>query len=429
MTLSQDFTDFGEGQDKRAQRKELRRGEAIDRRFARIGKSIQTFWGPVVLIDFALGFSLIVVGYTFAGGMPGGVLTAAAMVAVGLLRRPTVRVRWGGILFVVMFLLLVYLAVESRYNHMAWQQRDLKFFLILSAAAVLGSGRINTRSFLIGGLAGAVVNAPAFYLHLTPNDYPPYLTGYYLDKNVAGMYYALWGILGLLVLPKKWQKWWILFAGILLFLTGSRTSLAAYGLGLAWYAVRARFGLTFRIILAIIGFQLLRFFENNLANASVFGNRTGDDWFRQQIDAAMAAKVAITPWYGMGLNSGWVQLSANRTIWFHDSYQQAFVEGGYPFLWVILAAFILVGMGIFDRRIVLPQPLVPLEGAVVVILVCAWKLGEVFMTLGAFIVLGLCMAYRLGIPLDLPRKNPFELSPDERAREARLHLEEERANA
>lgn len=111
----------------------------------------------------------------------------------------------------------------------------------------------------------------------------------------------------------------------------------------------------------------------------------------------MTAKTHVTPWYGLGLNQGFVQLGPDRTAFFHNSYQQAFVEGGWPFLLVVIVAFVVIGLGVFDRRVKIPPVLLRLEGGVVVLLVCAWKLGEVFMTLGAFLLLGLCIAHRLGV--------------------------------
>ena len=114
----------------------------------------------------------------------------------------------------------------------------------------------------------------------------------------------------------------------------------------------------------------------------------------------MAAKVAVTPWYGLGLTQGVVTLGGVRDAFFHDSYQQAFVEGGYPFLWGTLILFVVVGLGLFSSRVRVPPPLLISEAGIIVILVCAWKLGEVFMTLGAFLTLALCIAYRLGRDID-----------------------------
>ena len=372
----------------------------IERRLDRVGKSIASWWGPIVVLDFVIGLSLTFVGYNVTGSVPGGVITAALIVFVGMWRPALVRVRWGGLLLLVMFALLIFLAAESRYNAMRWVQRDTKFLLILLACAVIASGRINIRSLIIGAMVGSLINIPMFYAGLTDNMYPPYLTGFYLDKNVAGMYYALWGCLGLTVLPRRWRKWWVLLTFAILFLTGSRTSLAAYFMALAWMFMRPRTGIVFRIAVAGIGFWMLNWFIESLSHSKLFGDRAGDDWFRQQIETAMTAKVGVTPWYGLGLNQGFVLLGGVRSAYFHNSYQQTFVEGGWPFLLTVIIAFVIIGLGIFDRRVQIPPVLLRLEGSVIVLLICAWKLGEVFMTLGAFLILGMCLAHRFGVKHD-----------------------------
>lgn len=411
-----------------AARQELKEEQQtpIERRLNRVGKSIASWWGPIVVLDFLIGGSLTFVGYNVTGSIPGGVLTAAFIVFVGMWRPSLVRVRWGGILLFVFIALLVFLALESRYNGMRWVQRDTKFLLILLACAVIASGRINIRSLIIGGMVGALVNVPMFYAGLTDNMYPPYLTGFYLDKNVAGMYYALWGCLGLSILPQRWRKWWVVLTFFLLFLTGSRTSMAAYLMGLGWMFMRPRTGIVFRFVVGGIGFWLLNYLMENVSQAKAFGDRKGDDWFRQQIETAMSAKVDVTPWYGLGLNQGFVTLGGQRDAFFHNSYQQAFVEGGWPFLLTIIIAFVVIGLGIFDRRVQIPPVLLRLEGAVVVLLVCAWKLGEVFMTLGAFLLLGLCMAHRLGTR---PSSSRTASAVVQRARFREAEAEEEREAA
>ncbi|BDZ59059.1 hypothetical protein GCM10025872_27160 [Barrientosiimonas endolithica] len=103
-----------------------------------------------------------------------------------------------------------------------------------------------------------------------------------------------------------------------------------------------------------------------------------------------------TPPTGLGLNEGYVVLEGGREAFMHDSYAQAFVEGGYPFLYATILAFGVLALGIFSRRVTVPRPLLIAEAATVVILVCGWKLGEVFMTTGAFIVLGLAIGARFG---------------------------------
>lgn len=373
---------------------------AVTGRLEAVGHSIVTFLGPIVILDFLMGFSVILVAEQFIGNMPTGLLTSLVMVFVGMCRRARLKVAGGGLMVIAFMALCVFLAVESHQNGMPWTQRIVKFAILFCAACMLASGRINIRSLIVGGMVGLLINMVMFYLGLTTNFYPPFLTGFFGDKNVAGMYYALFGILGLLAVPKMMEIPWIGISGVLVFLTGSRTAMGAFVLALAWILLRNRIGIVFRIFLAALGWFLFQFAVSDLASNSAFGDRSGDDWYRHQVEMAMNAKVAVTPWYGLGLNQGFVVLGGVRNEWFHNSYQQAFVEGGYIFLIATIVAFVILGLGLLDRKTVISASLLRAEAAIIIILICATKLGEVFMTFGGFTALGIALAYRCGRPVD-----------------------------
>lgn len=357
-------------------------------------------WGQLIVLDLLLGLSLIFLSYPVRPSLPGGIVTAAAMIAVGVCRRPTRRVAWGGTMLLGVAATFVYLAVVSAHEHVPWTQRMAKFVLLALAAAVVAVGRVDLRSLIVGGCLGAAVNVPCFYLGLTSNNYPPHLSGFYGDKNVAGMYYALWGMLGLAVLRRpRAQLAWVAFSLVALFLTGSRTAISAALLALIWVALRNRVNLPVRVALSAGGVLLLRYVEARFSRVSVYSDRGGTDWYRHQIDLATQAKVNLTPWTGEGLNQGFVVLGGIRRAWFHDSYAQAFVEGGYVFLGATLIAFGLLGLGLLSRRRQASRPLLMAEAGCVVVMVCAWKLGETFMTIGAFMALAIAVSYRFGEPL------------------------------
>lgn len=373
---------------------------ALERRLLAVGHSIRTFAGPIVLLDFFLGFLFMWAGYPITASLPGGVFASIVVIAVGVFRPSTLKVRGGSMLFLLGLGLLSFLVAVSVLNGQPWTQRIGKFSFLLVLCAILATGRINLRSLVIGGCVGALVNVPLFYAGIAPNNYPPYLTGFYGDKNVAGLYYAVWGVLGLMAFRGRvLSAIWVLASFGLLFATGSRTSLAAYIGALAWLAFRNRVGVSYRLVYAALGLSALVWAVNNLAESEVFGDRTGTDWYREQIELAMQAKVAITPWYGLGLNEGQVVIGT-RPQWFHDSYSQAFVEGGYVNLWVVVGAFVLLGVGLLDRRLHITRELLVAEGATIAMMVCAWKLGEVLMTPAALLILGIAIAYRLGSPIE-----------------------------
>lgn len=377
-------------------------GGAVNERLARVGRSVATFVGPVVMLDFLLGLAFMFAGYPVAPALPGFMVAAAAVVGVAMFRRTTLRVTGGGLMVLVAVSTLGYLIAVSMHNGQPWTQRILKFVLFLLLSVILATGRLNIRSFVIGLCAGAFINVPLYYAGIAPDNYPPYLSGFYGDKNVAGMYYAVWGALGIAVFRGKTLWVWIAASGMFCFFTGSRTAMAAFIGAVAWIAMRNRVGVSYRVMLGALGMSALLWAVDNIAEVQAFGDRTGTDWYRHQIERAMQAKLDVTPWYGLGLNQGQAVIG-HRPQWFHDSYSQAFVEGGYLNLWVVVGAFVLLGVGLFDRRLHISRELLAAEGAMIALLICAWKLGEALMTVPAFVALGVAIAYRLGTPVEQPR--------------------------
>lgn len=366
--------------------------------------SITEYWSQIRLIDFLLGLGLLFNSFALIGAFPFGVVLSALIIAVATWKRPQTKVPSGGLLLLAGLSVFAYLALVSVAQGTDWMQRITRFVLILGVAAAVASRRIDHRSFIVGACFGLMVNVPAYYAGLTPDNYPPYLTGWFGDKNVSGFHYALIGVLGLLVMSKRWALGWIAAISLCLFLTGSRTAMSAWALALAWIFLRNKVSPVMRLVLTGAAIWLWLYVEETFARAGVFSDRAGTDWFRERIDEATVVKMDRTPWSGLGLNEGFVVLEDELRMFMHSSYDQAFVEGGYVFLVATVLAFGLLGLGLLDQaRVVSPQLLI-VEAAVVVTMVCAAKLGEVFMTTGAFIVLGLAVSYRLGQPLDDPEK-------------------------
>lgn len=373
--------------------------QTVDQRLERLRTDTVAFWDEIQALDFLCGALVVFSGFSVAGfPAPIGIVAAAIISGWAICVRPRQRVRWGGLMLLAGMALFAFLVRVSMTHDMPWTQRITKFVLLLTVAAVLAQRRIDIRSFLLGTMVMSVINAALFYVHLTPNRYPPYLTGFYDDKNVAGMYYALFGLLGLMVLRRWWALAWVLLSCVLVLLTGSRTSISAILLGLAWYALRNRVIPPVRWALVAFGVWLLTLVESQFARIGMFSDRTGTDWFRHQIDVATDAKISSTPWTGLGLNQGFAVLGGDRRVWFHNSYDQAFVEGGWIFVALTLLAFVVLGLGLLSLRRTVPRELLIAEAGIVVILVCGWKLGEVFMTLAGFIALGLAIGARFGYP-------------------------------
>ena len=126
--------------------------------------------------------------------------------------------------------------------------------------------------------------------------------------------------------------------------------------------------------------------EENLADLGIFGDRTGTDWFRAEIQQASAEKVADTSFFGQGLSTAFVDLD-HVSMFFHNSYLGLLVEGGWPFLVVVVGAYLWLCLRPFARTHRSPSR-VAVEAAALIILVASLQLGEVFITIFGAIVLG-----------------------------------------
>lgn len=97
-------------------------------------------------------------------------------------------------------------------------------------------------------------------------------------------------------------------------------------------------------------------------------------------------KLTETPWYGLGLGQAHVHLE-DTTWFFHNSFWGLFVEGGWPFLIIVVAAYVVLGMRPFRHAARTPSR-TAIEAATLIFLVCASQLGEVFITVNGALVLG-----------------------------------------
>ncbi|MHA6523081.1 zinc ABC transporter permease [Tessaracoccus sp. G1721] len=350
--------------------------------------------GPALMVGLSMPFWR----HTLVTGFPIEIAVFALAVAAGTFVRPTVRtpaLPWVALAY---FSMLGSVIAVSVLMEQPWLQRSVRLSLLFFFAAVVAQGRINWKSVVAGGtLSLVLVNAPAFYLGLTPNNYPPFLTGWLGDKNVSGLYYAVMSLFGLSLYQERWPRA-VHFSAMfgLLWLTGSRTGLAGAVIGLAWYLVRNRFGLVARVALLGVSIWVLQWFEERYSRIGAFADREGTDLLRASIHAAEQVKLAGTAWYGRGFNTAVVDLASFHRMFFHDSYAALQVEGGLPMLVVVLGLFVGVGLGLGSRRRIVSPELRSVEAAIVTLMVCAWQLGEVFLTSLGFFLLGVAMFERFG---------------------------------
>lgn len=357
-------------------------------------------WRDVRLYEVVLGASIAFWRYPVVAGIPGEIIMMIIVIGFGMFTRPRGRASVAPVIVAVVYAAMIFAVVLVSVGAGAdWQQRALRMVLLGAFGLTIAVGRLDWRSFIVGAIIGLLVNAAGFYLHLTPNEYPPFLTGWLADKNVAGLYYALIGLLTLGLFQRTWTRVLVLaMFGALLWCTGSRTSLAGYCVALAWWAIRNRAPLLVRLGAFLAGIQLLIWFEAEFSQTGPFADREGTDLFRSIIHAAERAKVALTPWTGQGLNAAWVDIPKHPHMWFHDSYAALYVEGGFMMLIIMLTLVVIVGLGLLSGHRIVSPGLRAAEGALIVVLVTAWQLGEVFFTSAAFLALGVAWYERFCAP-------------------------------
>lgn len=353
---------------------------------------------PTRLVDALLGVLVLVavVPTGFPAGLSVGLLVLALLVVVGT-TRPSVRhlagephrLGWFVPLLLTAFGFAVAVSVVTPDNSInGWPRRALRLALVIGALLVIVSGRIHYPSLVRGMAVGLGANALLFELGLAPAPYGDYLSGFLLDKNVAGLAYTVVGLL-LAGLARR-TSWQLVILGAtswLVWSTGSRTSLAALACGITWLFVRPRLvGRLGRLGLAAALATAVQVVETNYARIGVFASRDGTDALRERIDAASTRTLENTPWTGSGLGSAHVSLG-DRTFLFHNSYWSAFVEGGWVLAVAYVAATLLVGVGLL-RRGRAPRTWAAAEAANVAVLVCALRLGEVFGTTVGMVALG-----------------------------------------
>ncbi|GAA3783784.1 O-antigen ligase family protein [Micrococcus endophyticus] len=371
---------------------------------------------PLRIPELILGALLAMEAFGVRLGPLGVPLSEAAMLLLLFLalcrrsRRDTSALGLSAVLAGAVMVFLAVVSVNQGIPDMEWLRRWVRIAALVGLVGCIAGGRLDLRSVLTGLLAAMAANVPLFYAGVVPAPYGSFLTGFLADKNVAGLYYAAMPVLALAVVrSRRWKLAILLAAAVCLFLTGSRTSMAGFGVALVWLAVTPRLAAGLRVVLLVVLGWAVGFAEENLSRLAVFGDRTGTDWLRGTIQAATEAKAATTPWHGRGLTEAYVTIGQD-TWHYHDSYAGLFTEGGVVLLLAVLGAYAFFGLRVFSTRLRTPSR-VAVEAAAAVVFVTATQLGEVFITIPGMLIVA------AGVSLWLRERDaPLESEVRERRR-------------
>lgn len=376
----------------------------------RTARSVGAIRIPEAVLFFALTAAGGLPGYTSIGPIPTAHLVLAAICAYAMMKRPVQRLDGLAMLIPLFIAALFYIGVVSLFAVPTafaadWETRLLRIAAVTVMVFFLASGRIEARSAIIGTFTALVVNVPLFYAGLVQDAYGGVLTGLVGDKNVAGLTYSVLGLLMLWVTTRTSTRCLVvLFSASTVWLTGSRTAIAAYLAGLAWYLLAPHLPMIGKWILGVITAVVVDVLAEDYSQIGEFSDREGSDLLRSRIDDASQLKVEDAGLLGKGLGEAYVVIE-DGTWFFHNSYWSALVEGGWPWTLFVVGVTVLVLVRPFSGAS--PREQYVAQAAGVVLLVCATRLGEVFFTN----VWGLA----LGVGLYLLARQRDAQAPQERA--------------
>ncbi|MGY5318306.1 hypothetical protein ACXA45_03610 [Neomicrococcus lactis] len=348
-------------------------------------------WRGNGYVDFVLMF--LSVAEIAAPGLPVAVplgeLAIILLIAVSVFRPRLTSLRSASVWLLGATAILTYMLIVSVINETDWFRRLTRIVILLIFFYCVATGRVNLNMGIKGYLTGLILNVPLFYAGLAPDNYAGALTGYLVDKNVAGLVYGVATFIAMFLVRGGLARVTVFVIGMVaVFATGSRTTMAAMLLAAVWLVVAKRLNLFFKVTL--FGFLLFLFYflEENYARAAIFSDRWGSDLLRERIGEASLEKLATGPWYGYGLGQAFATVDDANWL-FHDSYLALRAEGG----WILLVAVICVYLATFYPLLRLSRFNVHSSTAVsamIVVFFCALKLGEVFITPVGFLLMGIC---------------------------------------
>lgn len=359
----------------------------VQERMSQSGQYLRGEAAKIRILEFLMFFLMIFAKAVPVLGLPFNQLMIIVILAYGFFKKPVYKLNKYFPLMLCTFTAMGYLGLVSITHDLSvdaadWHRRLLRLILATILIWFVAAGRLHLRSAIVGYVTAILLNVPAYYAGIAPDKYSGFLTGYLEDKNFAGLVYCIFGLLILSQLRLKSHLILtiVMFSGIL-WVTGSRTSMAGFAMGIVWIILAKRIPVWGRMLLGVAIYFAIQVLTEDYAQAAQFADRAGTDWFRARIDEASLEKVHTSGIFGRGLGEAYVYLPNNSATWyFHNSYWSALVEGGW--LWMLLVVGITVFCIVrpFSNAATWTRDEIFLQGAGIALLICAQRLGEVFYT-------------------------------------------------
>ncbi|MBV7411187.1 hypothetical protein KRX56_00300 [Dermabacteraceae bacterium TAE3-ERU27] len=363
-----------------------------------LSDNAHSLFGSIMILDFVAGLLIVGDGYPIPGlGVPVSMISLGMICLLGVIRGAknttgVYFVAFAAVVFGVFWTTIVSLSLDVPYVELG--KRVVRILAVVVGAIFIAERRVDPVSLIKGLMAGLMLNVALFYSHLAPDFYGGALTGYLGDKNKAGLYYFVGGLAAMAVSKKpKHTVIIFVFTAAMVWLTGSRTTLAGLLVASLWTYLATKMGKPLRYMFGILLVLMVRFIEANFSRVGVFTNRLGSDLLRERIDRASLIKLNGSPFEGRGFGQAYVMLDG-KSWYFHNAYWTLQVEGGLVYFILVVGATLLVGLGVF-RNTPYTLPLRKAEGALAGLFVAAWKLGEVMLTNAWMLVVGLLVLYIL----------------------------------
>lgn len=344
--------------------------------------------GSLVVLEFILGALMVTAGIAVPViKFPMNVAIAIILIAIRINKPAKYRLpKLGHFTALLIFALLITALMSVTVGESTLDdtvRRVVRILVVVALAILISDRRIDFRSLMLGLGIGMAINALAFYAGIAPDNYGGNLTGWLLDKNVAGMYYGIIPIILFGLFTKSWQRFVIVVISLpLLFETGSRTSMGGFILGVLWILFAQHAHLFVKIILGFFFGWLFDWLQINFADSAIFGDRSGTDWYREIIDTASWAKTEAAPWHGLGFGQAFAELPNGDLMYFHNSYWTLLVEGGWPWAIAVLGlTFFAVFVWPQNNQTKTSERNLTAEAATVFLAICSWRLGEVMLTI------------------------------------------------